>query len=307
MAAARAFLVAPALRSAMPAMVRADGRIYTVFKMARTDTGRLSCGDRKARPPAPNLQNIPIRTEEGSRIRKAFIAEPGHVLVSADYSQIELRLLAHVADLPVLRESFANGEDIHARTASEVFGVPMAGMDPMTRRRAKAINFGIIYGISSFGLARQLGISPGEAKGYIDRYFERYPGIRTYMELTKQEARSRGYVVSPCGRRCWVPGIADKNGARRAYAERQAINAPLQGGAADIIKRAMVRLPAALAAAGLKSRLLLQVHDELLFEAPEAEAEALAALAKRVMESAAVLSVPLVVETGIGKTWGEAH
>jgi DNA polymerase-1 len=276
------------------------GRVHTSFAMAIASTGRLSSTD-------PNLQNIPIRTEEGSRIRKAFIAEPGHVLVSADYSQIELRLLAHVADLPVLRESFANGEDIHARTASEVFGVPMAGMDPMTRRRAKAINFGIIYGISGFGLARQLGITPGEAKGYIDRYFERYPGIRSYMERTKQEARSRGYVVSPFGRRCWVPGIADKNPARRSYAERQAINAPLQGGAADIIKRAMVRLPAALAEAGLRSRMLLQVHDELLFEAPEAEAETLAALAKRVMENAAVLSVPLVVETGVGGTWGEAH
>ncbi len=276
------------------------GRVHTSFAMAIASTGRLSSTD-------PNLQNIPIRTEEGSRIRKAFIAEPGHVLVSADYSQIELRLLAHVADLPVLRESFANGEDIHARTASEVFGVPMAGMDPMTRRRAKAINFGIIYGISGFGLARQLGITPGEARGYIGRYFERYPGIMDYMERTKQEARARGYVVSPFGRRCWVPGIADKNGARRAYAERQAINAPLQGGAADIIKRAMVRLPAALAEAGLKSRMLLQVHDELLFEAPEAEAETLAAVAKRVMESAAVLSVPLVVETGVGRTWGEAH
>ncbi len=278
----------------------ATGRVHTSFAMAIASTGRLSSTD-------PNLQNIPIRTEEGSRIRKAFIAEPGHVLVSADYSQIELRLLAHVADLPVLRESFVNGEDIHARTASEVFGVPMAGMDPMTRRRAKAINFGIIYGISGFGLARQLGITPGEARGYIGRYFERYPGILEYMERTKQEARSRGYVVSPFGRRCWVPGIADKNGARRAYAERQAINAPLQGGAADIIKRAMVRLPAALAEAGLKSRMLLQVHDELLFEAPEAEAETLAAVAKRVMESAAVLSVPLVVETGVGRTWGEAH
>jgi DNA polymerase I len=276
------------------------GRVHTSFAMAIASTGRLSSTD-------PNLQNIPIRTEEGSRIRKAFIAEPGHVLVSADYSQIELRLLAHVADLPVLRESFAKGEDIHARTASEVFGVPMAGMDPMTRRRAKAINFGIIYGISGFGLARQLGISPGEAKGYIDRYFERYPGIRIYMERTKEEARIKGYVVSPFGRRCWVPGIADKNGARRAYAERQAINAPLQGGAADIIKRAMVRLPSALAATGLKARLLLQVHDELLFEAPEAEAETLAGVARQVMESAAVLSVPLVVETGVGRTWGEAH
>jgi DNA polymerase-1 len=275
-------------------------RVHTSFAMAIASTGRLSSTD-------PNLQNIPIRTEEGSRIRHAFIAEPGHVLVSADYSQIELRLLAHVADLPVLKQSFANGEDIHARTASEVFGVPMEGMDPMTRRRAKAINFGIIYGISGFGLARQLGISPGEAKGYIDRYFERYPGIRTYMERTKEEARIKGYVVSPFGRRCWVPGIADKNGARRAYAERQAINAPLQGGAADIIKRAMVKLPAVLRAEKLTSRLLLQVHDELLFEAPVDEAETLAGVVKRVMESAAVLSVPLVVETGTGRTWAAAH
>jgi DNA polymerase-1 len=206
-----------------------------------------------------------------------------------------------------LRESFLNGEDIHARTASEVFGVPMAGMDPMTRRRAKAINFGIIYGISAFGLARQLGISPGEARQYIDAYFVRYPAIRTYMERTKAEARAAGYVTSPFGRRCWIPGINDKNPARRGYGERQAINAPLQGGAADIIKRAMVRLPAALASAGLKSRLLLQVHDELLFEAPKAEAKELAALAKRVMEAAAVLSVPLAVETGIGGNWAEAH
>jgi DNA polymerase-1 len=276
------------------------GRVHTSFAMAIASTGRLSSTD-------PNLQNIPIRTEEGSRIRHAFIAEPGHVLVSADYSQIELRLLAHVADLPVLKESFANGEDIHARTASEVFGVPMEGMDPMTRRRAKAINFGIIYGISGFGLARQLGITPGEARGFIDRYFERYPGIRTYMERTKEQARIKGYVVSPFGRRCWVPGIADKNAARRAYAERQAINAPLQGGAADIIKRAMVHLPAVLKAEGLRSRLLLQVHDELLFEAPVDEAEALAGTARRVMESAATLSVPLVVETGVGRTWAEAH
>src|SRR6185312_7026662 len=261
-------------------------------------TGRLSSTD-------PNLQNIPIRTEEGSRIRRAFIAEPGHVLVSADYSQIELRLLAHVADIPQLRESFLRGEDIHARTAAEVFGIPIEGMDPMTRRRAKAINFGIIYGISAFGLARQLGIAAGEARGYIAAYFDRYPGIRAYMERTKEEARINGYVTSPFGRRCWVPGIADKNPARRGYAERQAINAPLQGGAADIIKRAMVRLPKAMVDAGLKSKLLLQVHDELLFEAPEGEVEALAALAKHVMESAATLSVPLVVETGAGRTWAD--
>ena len=276
------------------------GRVHTSYAQAIASTGRLSSND-------PNLQNIPIRTEEGSRIRHAFIAEAGHLLVSADYSQIELRLLANVADIPALRESFARGEDIHARTASEVFGVPMAGMDPMTRRRAKAINFGIIYGISGFGLARQLGITPGEARGFIDRYFERYPGIRAYMERAKEEARINGYVVTPFGRRCWVPGIADKNPARRGYAERQAINAPLQGGAADIIKRAMVRLPKALADAGLRSRLLLQVHDELLFEAPEKEVAALTALAKRVMENAAVLSVPLVVETGSGRTWADAH
>src|SRR6185437_12553908 len=231
------------------------GRVHTRFAMAVATTGRLSSTD-------PNLQNIPIRTEEGSRIRRAFIAEPGHVLVSADYSQIELRLLAHVADIPQLRESFSRGEDIHARTAAEVFGIPIEGMDPMTRRRAKAINFGIIYGISAFGLARQLGIAAGEARGYIAAYFDRYPGIRAYMERTKEEARIAGYVTTAFGRRCWIAGIADRNPSRRAYAERQAINAPLQGGAADIIKRAMVRLPRALRDAGLRSRLLLQVHDE---------------------------------------------
>jgi DNA polymerase-1 len=276
------------------------GRVHTSFAMTTATTGRLSSND-------PNLQNIPIRTEEGSRIRRAFVAEPGHVLVSCDYSQIELRLLADVADIPVLRQSFIDHEDIHARTASEVFGVPMAGMDPMTRRRAKAINFGIIYGISAFGLGRQLGITPGEARGYIDAYFARYPGIRAYMERTKEEARINGYVTTAFGRRCWVPGIADRNPAKRGYAERQAINAPLQGGAADIIKRAMVRLPDALRDAGLRARLLLQVHDELLFEAPESEGKQLAALAKRVMEAAAQLSVPLVVDTGIGRTWAEAH
>ncbi len=276
------------------------GRVHTSFAMAITSTGRLSSTD-------PNLQNIPIRTEEGSRIRRAFIAEPGHVLVSADYSQIELRLLAHVADLPALKESFAAGEDIHARTASEVFGVPMAGMDAMTRRRAKAINFGIIYGISAFGLARQLQIEPGEARAYIDAYFARYPGIRAYMNAAREEARIHGYVLTPFGRRCYIPGISDKNPARRGYAERQAINAPLQGGAADIIKRAMVRLPAALAQHNLSARLLLQVHDELLLEAPAAEAEQTARIVQATMQSAATLSVPLVVETGTGHSWAQAH
>ncbi len=275
-------------------------RVHTSFQMAITSTGRLSSNE-------PNLQNIPIRTEEGGRIRRAFVAAPGHVLVSADYSQIELRLLAHVADIPALREAFAQGQDIHARTASEVFGVPMEGMDSLTRRRAKAINFGIIYGISAFGLARQLGIPPGEARAYIDAYFARYPGIRDYMDSTRDEARANGYVLTPFGRRCWISGIADKNAARRGYAERQASNAPLQGGAADIIKRAMVRLPAALRRAGLRARMLLQVHDELLFEAPRDEAETLASLARAVMQDAATLSVPLVVETGTGSNWAEAH
>jgi DNA polymerase-1 len=218
-----------------------------------------------------------------------------------------LRLLAHVADIPALKESFAAAEDIHARTASEVFGVPMAGMDAATRRRAKAINFGIIYGISAFGLARQLGISGGEAKTYIDAYFKRYPEIRAYMENTKEQARTHGFVLTPFGRRCWVPRIKDKMPQLRAYAERQAINAPLQGGAADIIKMAMVKLPAALAEAGLSARLLLQVHDELLFEAAEGEAEDLARVAKEVMQGAASISVPLIVETGVGGNWGQAH
>ncbi len=278
----------------------ATGRVHTSFGQANTSTGRVSSTE-------PNLQNIPIRTEEGARIRRAFVAEPGHVLVSADYSQIELRLMAHVADIAPLKEAFATGQDIHARTASEVFGVPMAGMDRTTRNRAKAINFGIIYGISGFGLARQLGIEQSEAALYIKAYFERYPGIRDYMERTKEEARMHGYVLTPFGRRCWVPGIREKLPQKRAYAERQAINAPLQGGAADIIKRAMVRLPEALRAAGLSSRLLLQVHDELLFEAADGEAESTATVTKSVMEAAAALSVPLVVETGSGRSWAEAH
>ncbi len=276
------------------------GRIHTRFAMAATATGRLSSVD-------PNLQNIPIRNQEGGRIRAAFCAAEGHVLVSADYSQIELRLLAHVADLPGLRESFRNHEDIHARTASEVFGVPLRDIDPATRRRAKAINFGIIYGISAFGLARQLSISPAEAKTYIDAYFQRYPGIRDYMEATKRQAREQGFVLTPFGRRCHISGIADKNPARRAYAERQAINAPLQGGAADIVKRAMVHLPAALADQHRDARLLLQVHDELLFETLADTAQALARVVTTTMESAAELSVPLVVETGIGRTWADAH
>jgi DNA polymerase-1 len=278
----------------------ATGRVHTSFAMAATTTGRISSND-------PNLQNIPIRTQEGARIRTTFIAAPGHRLVSADYSQIELRLLAHVANIDALKQSFSKGEDIHTRTASEVFGVPVEGMDAATRRRAKAINFGIIYGISAFGLARQLNITGGEAKTYIDAYFQRYPEIREYMENTKEQARELGFVLTPFGRRCWIPRIKDKLPSLRAYAERQAINAPLQGGAADVIKRAMTKLPRALADAGLSARLILQVHDELLFEAREDEAQATAAIAQTIMQNAATLSVPLQVETGIGMNWGSAH
>ncbi|MDX9860020.1 MAG: DNA polymerase I, partial [Rhodospirillales bacterium] len=276
------------------------GRVHTSYAMAATSTGRLASTD-------PNLQNIPVRTEEGRKIRRAFVAEPGFKLLSADYSQIELRLLAHVAGIEALKEAFHKGLDIHAMTASQVFGVPIEGMDPMVRRKAKAINFGIIYGISAFGLARQLSIPRGEADAYIRAYFERYPGIRDYMEKTKEEARAKGVVTTLFGRKCPTPGIADRNQARRNFAERAAINAPIQGGAADIIKRAMVRLPAALEAAGLSARMLLQVHDELIFEVPDAETEATAAVVKAVMEGAARLDVPLVVDTGIAPSWDEAH
>ncbi len=278
----------------------ATGRVHTSFQMAITTTGRLSSND-------PNLQNIPVRTEEGAQIRRSFIAPEGKVLLSADYSQIELRLLASVADVPTLREAFELGQDIHARTASEVFGVALEGMDPLTRRRAKAINFGIIYGISAFGLGKQLGIPAGEARAYIDAYFARYPGIRAYMDARRAEAKAHGYVTTPLGRRCYVPGITAKNAAQRNYAERQAINAPLQGGAADIIKRAMVRLPRVLEKAALPAVMLLQVHDELLFEVEKQAAEETASVVKRVMEEAASVAVPLVVETGIGANWAEAH
>jgi len=280
------------------------GRVHTSFALAATSTGRLSSTD-------PNLQNIPVRTEEGRKIRRAFVAEKGHRLLSVDYSQIELRLAAHMADVGALKEAFKEGADIHAMTASQVFGVPVAGMDPMVRRKAKAINFGIIYGISAFGLAQQLGISQGEAKAYIDAYFVKYPGIRAYMDRTKEQARAQGYVTTIFGRRCHVPGINDKNPARRSFMERAAINAPIQGSAADIIKRAMIRIDPALAEAKLAARMLLQVHDELLFEVPMAEVEATSALVKKVMEGAAGpaldLSVPLVADVGVGDNWAEAH
>ncbi|MEZ5833452.1 MAG: DNA polymerase I [Dongiaceae bacterium] len=280
------------------------GRVHTSYALALTPTGRLSSSD-------PNLQNIPVRTEEGRRIRHAFVADKGHKLVSVDYSQIELRLAADMADIPALRDAFREGKDIHAMTASQVFGVPIEGMDPMVRRRAKAINFGIIYGISAFGLAAQLGIPQAEARDYIGAYMARYPGIREYMERTKKYARDHGYVETLFGRRCHVPGINDKNPARRSYMERAAINAPLQGTAADIIKRAMIRIPPALKERGLKAKMLLQVHDELVFEVPDQEVEETSALARAIMEKAhepaRKLSVPLICEAGVGQNWAEAH
>jgi len=281
------------------------GRVHTSYALASTTTGRLSSTD-------PNLQNIPVRTEEGRKIRDAFVPEAGNVLLSADYSQIELRLLAEIAEIPQLRQAFADGLDIHAMTASEMFGVPMAEMTPLIRRQAKAINFGIIYGISAFGLARNLGIDRGAAGDYIKKYFERFPGIRDYMERTKMGARDIGYVETLFGRRIHTPLIKSSNQAERAFGERAAINAPLQGTAADIIRRAMIRIEDALEAENLAdARMLLQVHDELVFEVPVDKAAAAGAVIKRVMEEACApvveMTVPLVVEVGTGQNWNAAH
>jgi len=280
------------------------GRVHTSYALAATTTGRLSSSE-------PNLQNIPVRTEEGRKIRRAFVAPSGFKLVSADYSQIELRLLAHVADIPALKKAFAEGLDIHAMTASEMFGVPIEGMPGEIRRRAKAINFGIIYGISAFGLANQLGIPREEAGAYIRKYFERFPGIRAYMDATKAKARANGYVTTIFGRKCHYPRINASNVSERAFNERAAINAPLQGSAADIIRRAMTRMDDALAKAGLSARMLLQVHDELVFEAPDHEIEATLPVVARVMveapEPAVRLQVPLQVEARAAQNWEEAH
>jgi len=280
------------------------GRVHTSYAMASTSTGRLASTD-------PNLQNIPVRTEEGRRIRQAFIAAKGTKLISADYSQIELRLLAHIANIPQLKKAFADGLDIHAMTASEIFGVPVKDMPADVRRKAKAINFGIVYGISGFGLANQLGIAQSEASDYVKKYFARFPGIRDYMEETKQFARTHGFVETLFGRRIHIREINSKVPGFRGGAERAAINAPIQGAAADIIRRAMVKLPGALAEKKLSARMLLQVHDELIFEAPEKEVEATRKLVSSVMENAPLpvvdISVPLVVEARAADNWDAAH
>ncbi|HZS63077.1 MAG TPA: DNA polymerase I [Xanthobacteraceae bacterium] len=290
---------------ALPNYVNPDtGRVHTCFSLAATTTGRLSSSD-------PNLQNIPIRTEDGRKIRRAFVAAPGMKLVSADYSQIELRLLAEVAEVPALRKAFQDGLDIHAMTASEMFGVPVKDMPAEIRRRAKAINFGIIYGISAFGLAAQLNIPREEAAAYIKKYFERFPGIRDYMEETKQFCREHGYVLTLFGRKCHYPDIKASNPSIRSFNERAAVNARLQGSAADIIRRAMVRVEPALSAAHLSAQMLLQVHDELIFEVADAEVERTLPVIKRVMEDAphpaVTLHVPLQVEARAAGNWDEAH
>ncbi|WP_295049501.1 DNA polymerase I, partial [uncultured Paracoccus sp.] len=287
---------------ALPTFVNPDtGRVHTSYSIAGAQTGRLASTD-------PNLQNIPVRTDEGRRIREAFIAADGHRLVSLDYSQIELRILAHVADIPALKQAFRDGIDIHAMTASQMFGVPVEGMDPMIRRRAKAINFGVIYGISGFGLSRNLRIPRAEAQAFIDTYFERFPEIRAYMDRTVADAKSDGSVRTLFGRRINTPGI-NQSGPAAGGARRAAINAPIQGAAADIIRRAMIRMPAAIA--DLPARMLLQVHDELVFEVREDAVDDLIAAARTVMEGAAApavhLSVPLVVDAGAGANWAEAH
>ncbi len=279
-------------------------RVHTSYALAATTTGRLSSSE-------PNLQNIPVRTEAGRKIRKAFVAEKGHKLVSADYSQIELRVLAHMADIGQLKQAFAEGLDIHAMTASEMFGVPIEGMDPMVRRRAKAINFGIIYGISAFGLAAQLGIPRGEAAEYISTYFKRFPGIRDYMEETKKFVHANGYVTTIFGRKAHYPEVNTSNPNHRAFYERAAINAPIQGSAADILRRAMIRMEDRLATSKLAARMLLQVHDELIFEVPDEEIDATIALVRKVMEGAAdpavKLTVPLHVDARAADNWDEAH
>jgi DNA polymerase-1 len=286
---------------ALPKLIHPEtGRIHTSFNQAVTATGRLSSSD-------PNLQNIPIRTEEGRRIREGFIPSDGCVLLSADYSQVELRILAHMADEPALKEAFARGEDIHRRTASEVLGLFPEMVTDEQRRQAKAINFGVIYGMSAFGLAKQLDISRREAQQFIDRYFERYPGIRTFMDSCIVEAQEKMYVTTLLGRRCAIPEINSKNGAMRGYAERNAINYPVQGSAADIIKVAMIKVFQRLGKEGLQAKMLLQVHDELVFDVPLDELDAVTAVVREEMEGAVELSVPLLVELGSGINWREAH
>ena len=285
----------------LPRMVNpATGRVHTHYAQAVAVTGRLSSSD-------PNLQNIPVRTAEGRRIREAFIAPPGSSIVSADYSQVELRIMAHLSGDRSLLEAFARGEDIHRHTAAEIFSVSLPEVSAEQRRYAKVINFGLIYGMSAFGLAGNLGIERSAAQSYMDRYFQRYPGVAAYMDRTRQEARERGYVETVFGRRLWLPDIGSANQARRQGAERQAINAPMQGTAADLIKLAMIAVQRWLEREGLQSKLVMQVHDELVLEVPAGELEQVKLQVERLMAGVAALDVPLVVEAGVGENWDKAH
>ena len=277
-----------------------DGRIHSSFQNTVTATGRLSSTE-------PNLQNIPVRTELGAELRKMFVAGEGKVLVDADYSQIELRLLAHMADDKAMIEGFRSGEDIHAITASQVFGVPQSEVTPLMRRSAKAVNFGIVYGISSFSLSQDIGVSVPKAKEYMDKYFAHYAGVRAYMDNVVVQAKEDGYVTTPMGRRRWIPDLKSSNFNKRAFGERVALNAPIQGAAADIIKLAMIRVRDRLLSEGLEGRLVLQVHDELIVECPVAETEQVCKVVKEEMEGAAALSVPLLADTAFGQSWAEAH
>lgn len=285
----------------LPLMVNAKtGRVHTTYSQAVAVTGRLSSNE-------PNLQNIPIRTADGRRVREAFIAPPGHVIVSADYSQIELRIMAHMSEDPGLLKAFQEGQDVHRATAAEVFGGGLDGVTPEQRRYAKTINFGLIYGMGAFGLAQSLGIEQKAAKDYIDRYFTRFAGVRQYMDDTKQFAKAKGYVETVFGRRLWLPEINSGNGPRRSGAERQAINAPMQGTAADLIKLAMIAVQQALDEQGKKTRIVMQVHDELVFEVPNEELDWVKSEVPTLMAGVAALKVPLLAEVGVGANWDEAH
>jgi DNA polymerase-1 len=284
----------------LPAMADAQGRVHTHYGQAIAVTGRLSSSD-------PNLQNIPIRTAEGRRIREAFVAPPGHRIVSADYSQIELRIMAHISGDSGLLDAFGKGEDIHRATASEVFGVPLGEVTSEQRRYAKVINFGLIYGMSAFGLASNLGIERDAAKSYMERYFLRYPGVAKYMEATRALAKQQGYVETVFGRRLWLPEINSPNGPRRGAAERAAINAPMQGTAADLIKLAMIAVSKWIRDGRLGTRLIMQVHDELVLEVPDGEVDAVCTRVPALMSAVADLKVPLLAEVGVGSNWDEAH
>ena len=288
--------------TALLALMDKNNRVHTTYSQISVNTGRLSSLN-------PNLQNIPVRTPVGRELRKCFIAKPGYKLIAADYSQVELRLLATIADVKFLQEAFREGVDIHRKTAAQVFNIPYDEVDAGHRRRAKAINFGIVYGISAFGLAKEIETTPAEAQRYIDAYFANMPEVKAYMEKTINFARQNGFVLTPFNRKITIFGIQDNNKRLASFAERAAINAPIQGGAADIIKLAMNKIAARLKAENLQTRMLLQVHDELVFEAPEAEIAAAAALIKEEMENipGIALKVPLIADVGIGDNWGEAH